>query len=101
MVGQIFCHWKVSVFGQKWAKTINFPKNYWKYEVFGGKIRNYRHFYPKYDIIPDLKLVFFTPKYFFTLLAVKPGSNLEPCLINDRLLTKFDKNINHTKIMVS
>ena len=25
-------------------------------------------------------MLIFTPKYFFTLLAVKPGSNLQPCL---------------------
>ena len=24
-------------------------------------------------------MLIFTPKYFFTLLAVKPGSNLQPC----------------------
>ena len=81
--------WKVKYFVTKKCpfrldkemdETINFQKDYKKHEILGRIIRNYKHFYPRNAIFPFFLLIFCPINNVFTLLAVKSGSNLEPCL---------------------
>ena len=77
---QNFCHSKTAIFGQNQPQIPILWLYDTCYRVLGSKIIIYRHFYLRNDIFENSQCLFSPLNTFFTLLAVKPGSNLQPCL---------------------
>ena len=79
MIHEKNCHPKITILGQNWPEIHIFQLIGVKYQILTDTIIIYRQIHPRNDWLPNVPCLFSPLNIFFTLLALKPGSDLEPC----------------------
>ncbi len=73
------CHPKSTILDQNRTEINILYFNGVKYQILNGKIIISRYIHPRNDSLPKVPCLFLPLNIFFTLLALKPGSDLQPC----------------------